>query len=209
MFTLADTQRHDFLMKIKNNNDHQYNLWEEIKKGEASAFETLYTGYSKSLYLYGLKFTKKTHLIEDSIQELFSRIMSNYKRLGNTDNIRVYLMSSFRHNLLRCMEKEKKYSFEKISEYHFEILFSTEQKIIDTEEEQTKHEMLIRSLDTLSPRQKEAIYLRYTSGMEYDEIAEIMKMSIEACRNIIYRAIKSLREEIKNLDIILLLVLKK
>lgn len=196
-------------MKINNGDSDQHNLWERIRNGDAAAFKALYSQNSQNLYQYGLKLTPKTELIEDCIQDLFTRILKNHRKLGKTDNIKFYLMKSFRNNLIRMIEKEKKYSLEKIDEYHFEILFSAEQEIITTEVEQKKHKVLVEGLKKLSSRQKEAIYLRYTNGLEYDEIATIMKMSVEACRNIIYRAIKSLRHEIKKTNITLLLLLKK
>ncbi|MCT4602315.1 MAG: sigma-70 family RNA polymerase sigma factor [Marinifilum sp.] len=195
-------------MKITKSNISQYSIWNKIKKGDISAIENLYHLYSKQLYLYGLKFTHHTQLIEDCIQELFSRLITNYQNLGETDNVKIYLMKAFRNNLFRMMEKEKKYNIGEIDDYHFEILFSAEQEIIEAETNQKKQKVLIEALNNLSPRQKEAVYLRYTRGLEYTEIANIMKVSIEGCRNIIYKAIKSLRKDVDNSDIILLFFFK-
>ena len=191
----------------KNINNSQ--LWDLVCIGDEKAFKTLYSQYAKLLYHYGLKLTPKTELVEDCIQDLFIRIFKNHKNLGKTDNIKYYLLKSFRNNLIRIIEKEKKYSFEDNDEYYFEIMFSVEHEIIVSEEEQKKRKILIDALTKLSARQKEAIYLRYTNGMEYDEISRVMKMSVEACRNIIYRAIKSLRKKIEKTNITLLLFIKK
>lgn len=183
-------------------------LWSLVCEGDEKAFKTLYSLYSELLYLYGLKLTTKTQLIEDCIQDLFIRIFKNYKNLSNTDNIKHYLFKAFRNNLIRIIENEKKYSLEEAYKYNFEITFSVEHKIVASEEELEKQEMLIDALKKLSSRQKEAIYLRYTNGMEYDEIANVMKISIEACRNIIYRSIKSLRNEFKKTNVILFFIIK-
>ena len=193
------------MVDINNNNQ----LWNLVCKGDEKAFKTLYSQYSKLLYQYGLKLTPKTELIEDCIQDLFTRIFKNHKNLGKTNNIKYYLLKSFRNNLVRLIEKEKKYSFEDNDDYYFEIMFSAEDQIVVSEEEQKKQKILVDALKKLSARQKEAIYLRYTNGMEYDEIGRVMKMSVEACRNIIYRAIKSLRSQIKKTNITLLLFIQK
>ncbi len=185
------------LMTISNNYDDQYKLWNKVRQGDVTVIEKVYLDYSHLLYQYGLKFTKNTQLIEDCIQDLFSRIITNSKNFSKSANPQIYLMRAFRNNLMRLMEREKKFQTKEVDEYQFEILFSTEQKIIQSEEAQLSQHLLQQGISKLTVRQKEAIYLRYTKGIEYDEIAEIMKMSVESCRNVIYKAIKSLREGIK------------
>ena len=180
---------------------HNNQLWDLVCIGDEKAFKTLYSQYAELLYQYGLKLTPKTQLIEDCIQDLFIRIFRNHKNLGKTDNVKYYLLKAFRNNLIRSIEKEKKYSYENNDEYYFDIMFSAEHEIMVSEEEQKKRKTLVDALKKLSARQKEAIYLRYDNGMEYDEIARVMKMSVEACRNIIYRAIKSLRKKIEKTNI--------
>jgi RNA polymerase sigma factor (sigma-70 family) len=118
-------------------------------------------------------------------------------------------MKSFRNNLIRSINQEKRYSFEEKDDYFFEISFSIEHQLIESELEQKKAKLLTKALKKLSVRQKEAIYLRYTNELEYEEIAEIMKMSIEGARNLIYRAIKSLRRELNSNSIVLLLIFGK
>ncbi|MCE4566611.1 sigma-70 family RNA polymerase sigma factor [Maribellus sp. CM-23] len=194
---------------ISNNYDDQYKLWNKVRQGNITVIEKVYLDYSHSLYQYGLKFTQNTQLIEDCIQDLFSRILTNSKNFSKSADPQIYLMRAFRNNLIRLMEREKKIQTREVDEYQFEILFSAEHKIIESEEAQINQQLLLQGISKLTARQKEAIYLRYTKGLEYDEIAGIMKMSIESCRNVIYKAIKSLREEIKNSGILLYLFFKK
>ncbi len=196
------------LMTISNNYDDQYNLWKKVRQGNISVIEKVYLDYSHLLYQYGFKFTQNTQLIEDCIQDLFSRIITNSRNFNKSANPQIYLMRAFRNNLIRSMEREKKFQQGEVDEYQFDILLSTEQNIIQSEEVQEQQLLLQQGFGKLTARQKEAIYLRYTKGLEYDEIAEIMKMSIESCRNVIYKAIKSLREGIKNSGILLLLFFK-
>lgn len=49
-----------------------------------------------------------------------------------------------------------------------------------------------------SHRQKEALYLRFTCEMTYEQVAQIMDISIASCRTFIYRAIKDLRLRMEN-----------
>ncbi len=195
-------------MTIRSNFDDQNKHWKKVRQGNFSVIEKVYLDYSHLLYQYGLKFTQNTQLIEDCIQDLFSRIITKPENFSNSTHPQIYLMRAFRNNLIRLIEREKKFQPGTVGEYQFEILFSAEQNIIESEEAQINQQLLRQGISKLSARQKEAIYLRYTKGLEYDEIAEIMKMSIESCRNVIYKAVKSLREGITKSEILLLLFFK-
>jgi RNA polymerase sigma factor (sigma-70 family) len=57
----------------------------------------------------------------------------------------------------------------------------------------TKQEMLTEAISKLTPRQREAIYLRFSKEMDYKAIAGIMEISVESCRNLISRAINTMK----------------
>jgi len=173
--------------------------------GDNDALSLIYSENSKKLYLFGSKLTPNHTIIEDSIQDLFSDLVRNRRKLGDTDNINFYLLKSFKRKLLRQLQKEKRYELnDKHENFVFDITYSIENEIINKDSTTTRLHQLHKALNELSPRQKEAIYLRFTEELEYAEIAEILEMSIEACRNLIYRAIKSLKESIQgNFSVIL------
>jgi RNA polymerase sigma factor (sigma-70 family) len=174
-------------------------IWSKFRDGDNEALSLIYTENSKRLYLYGLKFTKNQAIIEDSMQNLFTDLIANRRKLGFTDSVQFYLIKSFKRRLLRQLQKEKRYSLkDNDEEYVFDISYSVEHDIILEEKSNQKLFLLHKALMDLTPRQKEAVYLKYTENLEYEEIAEIMEMSIEGCRNLIYRAIKSLKDSINH-----------
>jgi RNA polymerase sigma factor (sigma-70 family) len=77
------------------------------------------------------------------------------------------------------------------------VVWSVEQEIILREISEQKSKILLLALNELTPRQKEAIYLRFTRELDYKEVAGLMDISVEACRNLISRAISILRQKIK------------
>ncbi len=175
-------------------------IWDKFRNGDNMAFSLIYSENSKRLYLYGLKFTKNQIIIEDAMQDLFSDLVRNRKTLGATDNIQFYLLKSFKRRLLRELLQEKRFNLkEKDEEYVFEISYSIEHEIILAEQSDQKLKYLQKALNNLTPRQKEAVYLKFTEGLEYEEISEMMKMSVESCRNLIYKAIKSLKESLQEI----------
>ncbi|SRR5690554_5763567 len=173
-------------------------LWASFKKGDDKAFELIYCHNFDKLYFYGLKFTSNHVWVEDAIQELFSELLNKRKHLGDTDNILFYLLASFKRKLLRKIQGEQRFDYdESMENIGFDVVWSVEQEIILREISEQKSKMLLQALNELTPRQKEAIYLRFTRELDYKEVAALMDISVEACRNLISRAISILRKKIK------------
>jgi RNA polymerase sigma factor (sigma-70 family) len=158
-------------------------------------FATLaYEQNARMLYRYGLKFTKRKSIIEDSVQDIFIELFSNNYDMSNVSNTRYFLFKCFKRKLLKNISKDKRFVYgEKSADYNFEILYSLEHEIILKEDSDRKDQLMVNALNELTSRQKEAIYLKFTKGFNYEEISELLDMSVEASRNLIYRALKSLK----------------
>jgi len=173
-------------------------LWAHFKHGDDEALTLIFTQNSKKMFLYGLKLTTNRSIIEDTIQDLFCDLVKSRKKLGDTDNIQFYLIKSFKRRLQRELQKDKRYDLkDSEKDFVFEITYSIEHDIILEEKSNQKLKSLHFALNDLSSRQKEAIYLKFTEGLDYGEIAEMMEMSIESCRNLICRAIRSLKDSMQ------------
>lgn len=173
-------------------------IWTSFKKGEEWAISFIYSEYAEKLYRYGLKFTPEIPVIEDALQDLFAELIKNRKSTGTTDNILFYLLKSFKRKLLRKMQTEKRFvNDEELQDYHFDVTWSVEHELILEEVSEQKSKMLLKALNELTPRQKEAIYLRFTRELDYKEVAGLMDISVEACRNLISKAISTLKKWIE------------
>lgn len=167
--------------------------------GNDHFLSVVYGQYAKILYQYGLKFTKRERLVEDSIQEIFTDLyISNYDSSG-IKNMKYFLFKCCKRKLLKNIKKESRFIYEEDSNNHsFEILYLIEQETALKKNTAQKDRLLMKALSKLTSRQREAIYLKFTNGFDYEEISELLGMSIEASRNLIYRAIKALKEHIKD-----------
>ena len=178
---------------------HDVEIWNRFRKGDDDALSVIYKGHARKLFWYGLKFTKNRSVVEDAIQELFLEMIRNRKNLGSTDNILAYLLTSFRRKLIRQLKKEERYHVpDRDEEFRFEVTYSVEHDLILEEISDSRKKLYSNVLQSLKPRQKEAVYLRYSVGLAYEEISEIMEMNVESCRNLVYRAIKAMRESTEN-----------
>jgi len=181
-------------MKLSDLTDRE--IWLSFKEGDDRAVSYIYSEYFPILYRYGMKFRVDASLVEDTIQDLFADLIKNRETLGDTDNILFYLLKSFRRKLLRKMNKENRYDLtgEMTDDYPFEVVWSVEHELIIEEESDQRSSLLLKALEELTPRQKEAIYLRFTKELDYRVISEIMNISVESCRNLISKAISNMRK---------------
>jgi RNA polymerase sigma factor (sigma-70 family) len=69
---------------------------------------------------------------------------------------------------------------------------STEQNLIEAD----RHIALMRALDSLPPRQSEAVVLRHIEGLSNPDIAIIMDLGVEAVESLIARGKRALTESL-------------
>ena len=171
-------------------------LWQQLKDGKKEALEKIYRQEVKALLLYGKKFSNDEQLIEDSIQDLFIELWNNRATLGATNAIRPYLLISLRRKIIRNISQTKKrFSENEPEEYQFKMEFAIEDLIIQKELSSEQSTKLKASITTLSKRQQEALYLKYYSEMDYKDIAEIMDINYQSVRNLIFNALKLLKDQ--------------
>ena len=185
--------------------DHYIN--KNLSNGE-DYIAMIYYQYVDDLYSWGNTFTSQKEIIKDCIQDLFAYLLSNPEKLGGINNLRVYLFTSFRNNLLRLLRNHRLRISERDPEedYYAEIKDPSEniiEKLKTNETFYNRKKEIREILNSLSMRQKRIIFLRYYKQMEYDEICEILSMNYQSARTLIYRLIqrmKSIYRELKLID---------
>lgn len=169
---------------------------QNIINNDRAAYENLYVDYFKKFYNYGKKFTPNTSLIEDSIQELFLDIWAKKDKLLQVKSINSYFFSSFRYALLRKIKEEKR--IVSSTEFETEPQFSIDFAIISQEVNNELQLKLKNALEALTPHQREAIFLRFYQNLSYEEVADILNITVKATYKIIARSLTTLKENMPN-----------
>ncbi|WP_338877420.1 sigma-70 family RNA polymerase sigma factor (plasmid) [Spirosoma sp. SC4-14] len=176
-------------------------LWKTFIKGDETAFEQLFTKYYSILFQYGRKFSPDTEFVKDALQELFTELWQRRTFLSQTPSVRNYLYKSLRRKMLR-LSGNRPVSTELTEEVNqFTVTLSPEQLLMDDENSDQQRQQMSHWLSFLTPRQQEAIYLRFYHDMDYDEIASVMAVTNHAARNLIYEALKLLRSRLISIAI--------
>ncbi|HWV29603.1 MAG TPA: sigma-70 family RNA polymerase sigma factor [Dyadobacter sp.] len=169
-------------------------LWSAFQNGDRDAFASIYQKYIDELLSYGYRVTFDRQLIRDSVQDLFLHIWVRRGNLAMTDSIKFYLFRSLRNRIIRNLEKHPERLHADIGLVDVaEESNAFEAVIFGHDGPSDSYEKLAEAVSRLSPRQREAVQLRYLHGFSLDEIAEMMQMNNQSVRNLLHRAITQLR----------------
>ncbi|MDR8391862.1 sigma-70 family RNA polymerase sigma factor [Aliifodinibius sp. S!AR15-10] len=175
-------------------------VWRELKKGDKKALEILVRRHYEDLSRYAIKFCDNKKLAEDSVQDLFLMLWRNRKDLDDVEAVKTYLWRALRNGIiskLRKVKRRKKILRRENAELQPEVKLNVEELIIEQEIDVQTREELEKALNQLSSRQREALYLKFYDGMNYEEIETIMSVSYQTVRNYIHEALSSLKSTLK------------
>jgi RNA polymerase sigma factor (sigma-70 family) len=167
--------------------------WEDITNGNVAAYSQAYLYYFKRLYNYGKKFTPDSNLIEDAIQETMLMLWTRRDKLPFINSPHSYLFFSFRNNLLGKIKSLRKTSYSQVAE-EAEPEFAIDNIMVSFTSDVTLRHELEKALNSLTSRQREAIFLRFYEGLSYEEVAHAMDISVKATYKIVARGLAQLKE---------------
>lgn len=181
-------------------------LWAKLKNGDVEALGDLYDIYIDELFTYGMQFSSDKSQVMDAIHDLFLNLYKYNKTLASTDNVTFYLYRSLKNTILRTSNKNHVLFPNVQNQAQISSDKSIEENIIQEEMQNERAFQIGKAVNSLSKRQKKGLFLRFTEERTYEEIADIMNVSVQTSRTIIYRAIKSLRKQLLPLLTFLFLV---
>ena len=191
-------------LKISHHTPEQQ-IWLAFQRGDEQAYSTLYTTYFVQLFRYGRKFTHDIELIEDCIQDLFVSLWKSKESLSLPESVKNYLFKSLRFAIFKKLKIKDDVNRDENSLYDYskEVTISQEAFLIQEIEEGERKVQIEKALSNLPKRQREAIFLKFYSEMTYQEIADLMEISVQAVYNLISKSLLQLQKEFSLLWLIL------
>lgn len=173
-------------------------VWNSFKNGDKKAFATLYYRYFGILLHTCFRYSKDTKMIEDCIHDLFLEIWNNKVNLATPVSVKAYLLCSTQRKILRQLKRNRNYS---IAHTQFspqqDIANSIEDKLISDQNNLESKRKIMRAINALTKRQKEAVSLRYYDNLSYTEIAAIMAISVDAVYNLVSKALDNIEKSLQ------------
>ena len=183
-------------LRLRKDNSSDITLWNQLRSGDEEAFSSLFERYYSTLVNYGKTLMTGEDRVKDCVQDVFVDIWTYRYKLNEAIVVKAYLLSSVRKRIARLHHREHIFSnIKNIDSLEFLFDFSIEDRLIADETTAKKVEQLNKSINQLSDRQKEAIYLRYHQGLSVEQVAEVLNLNYQSTKNLLHRAILQLRKD--------------
>ncbi|QNL49140.1 RNA polymerase sigma factor [Olivibacter sp. SDN3] len=182
-------------------------LWQNFVEGKQASFEQLYDCYLESLFAFGFRYHRDADLIRDCIHDLFVDLYHYRARLATIVNVKSYLFVSLKRKIIKRLKDFYPRNIELTEIYNLDIAWQEDGSTGLSDEELRLFHKLQQVMSILPMRQREAIILKFNDELRYEEIAEIMMISVATCRTLVYRGIKQLRLALEEVKLPLLFLL--
>jgi RNA polymerase sigma factor (sigma-70 family) len=157
--------------------------------GADRSFERLYRKHAGDVYRYALVVLRNQADAEDVTQTTF---LNAYRAMENGERPRApqNWLIAIAHNV--CRQR-----FRQSQRRPTEVVYEDELAEAVVEDDAISAEDIRRALGHLGFNQRSALVMRELEGRSYQEIAEILSMSVSAVETLIFRARRALREQLE------------
>ncbi|HJV47077.1 MAG TPA: RNA polymerase sigma factor SigW [Bacillota bacterium] len=178
-------------------------LIKKIKKGDRDAFAELVELYKDRVFQVTLRMVGNTQEAEDIAQETFLRVYSNLEHYDPSYKFSTWIFRIATNLSIDHLRKRKQtYSLDKEMEgtdgldLHERLADPTKgpEEILLSGELQGQVQSAI---ETLSPKYKSIMILRYLEDLSLTEISDIVKLPISTIKTRIHRGREALKKRLK------------
>jgi RNA polymerase sigma-70 factor (family 1) len=178
-------------------------LMKEIRAGNMLAFDALYRKYSKRLYKFSQSILKSKDEAENIIQDVFLNLWINRDKVEKDSSVKYYIFKIAYNSAISIIRKKIKES--QYIEYVKKLQDLKEEPVDLQIEYNELNKKLNEIINKLPGRQKEVYLLHKVEGLKYVEISKRLNISVNTIENHMSRALKTIREKLRNYSILLIL----
>ncbi|GJM31619.1 MAG: DNA-directed RNA polymerase sigma-70 factor [Saprospiraceae bacterium] len=165
--------------------------WETLcQEGKPEALQALFDHFHDDLYAYTTRLLNSSSLAKDAIQNTFADLWQYRNRLAQETVVKAYLFRATRNHAIKLLRKNRPtVNLEDIAQ---QLHFEPEELYLE-EASLLQKQKITAILNTLSPRQREILYLKFYDNLDYQEIAQVLEINYQSVVNHAHKAIQRLR----------------
>lgn len=175
-----------------------FGLMERIGAGDHEAFRELVERHQNAVIGTVAKMLGNASESEDIAQQVFLRIWRNAKRYRPDAKFTTYLYTITRNlvfNETRRKSRKKEVSSDEREEHSNQLVEASPDRQPDAELLQAElQDAVDKAIAGLPEAQRMAVVLRRYEQLSYEEIADVLGLSVSAVKSLLFRARTSLRE---------------
>jgi RNA polymerase sigma factor (sigma-70 family) len=179
---------------------NELELIQQLRAGDELAFKSLVENYQDLVYNTALGVVQNSEDAEDVAQEVFIQVFRSIDQFKGDARLstwiyRITTTKALDH--IRSRKRKKRFAF-------ITSLFGPNDELIHepvdfqhpgvTLDRKEQAALLFRMIDQLPENQKVAFTLHKTEELSYQEIADVMQLSVSAVESLLFRARQNLRK---------------
>jgi len=179
---------------------NELELIQQLRAGDELAFKTLVDTYQDMVFNTALGIVQNSEDAEDVAQEVFIQVYRSIDQFKGDAKLstwmyRITTTKALDH--IRSRKRKKRFAFitslfgNNDELLHEPVDFQHPGVSLDRKEQAT---LLFKMIDQLPENQKIAFNLHKTEELSYQEIADVMQVSVSAVESLLFRARQNLRK---------------
>lgn len=182
--------------------DHSLSL--ALREGSEEAYEALLSRFQQPVYALALRLLNDQSDAADVVQEVFLKVFRNIGNFRGQSSLKTWIYRitvNEAHNARRWFFRHRKREVELDDEPETarslkEVLPDSSRSPFDVVLDGEQHSMIEAALERINPTFREAVVLRDLVDLSYEEIADVLGLSLGTVKSRILRGREALRGEL-------------
>ena len=173
-----------------------------LLNGDIKAFERIYHQYFRLLCYEARGYIPDHSIIEELVNDVFTRVWKNSRSLPGDLSIRSYLVKSVHNACISYLRHRKTmnamYQVTEDKDIMSQTLYSLGEDPLDYMISRETEENIEKAISRLAPQYQKAFRLSRYHDFSYSDIAEHMNISVNTVKTYMKNALSQLRDMLKN-----------
>ena len=185
----------------RQSNDYHVALMMKVKQGDIAAFEEIVEIHQGAVIGTVAKMLGGMGDAEDISQQVFIRVWKSAGRYKPSAKFTTWMFTITRNLVFNEMRRRQRKPAVSMDEREEEYNLMVPDEKTAAPDEQVLENELIKAIDAaiqaLPEKQRLAVILRRYEDRSYEEIADVLKLSLSAVKSLLFRARTQLKENLQ------------
>jgi RNA polymerase sigma-70 factor (ECF subfamily) len=167
----------------------------ESRSGALGAFDQLMLRYQKLVCKVAMNYVKDKQSALDVTQNVFLKVYRNLDSVTAAGMFKPWLLRITYNESINWLRRRKRHEgHDDIADHELAAAPQAEQEARLFRREDQR--LLLEGLQSLNPKYRLAVALRYAEGMRIREIASVMECSEGMVKSLLFRGVRRIRQQV-------------
>ena len=185
----------------RQSNDYHVRLMLKVKEGDIAAFEEIVEIHQSAVIGTVAKMLGGASDAEDISQQVFIRVWKSAGRYKPSAKFTTWMFTITRNLVFNEMRRRQRKPAVSMDEREEEYNLLAPDEVTQPPDQQVLENELVKAIDdaiqALPEKQRMAVILRRYEDRSYEEIADVLKLSLSAVKSLLFRARAQLKENLQ------------